>query len=242
MIPHVIHYCWFGGKPLPKSALKCISSWKKYFPDWEIKQWNEENFDINSIPYTREAAERGKWAFVSDYARFWILYHHGGVYFDTDVEVIRPMDDIIEGGAFMGFEKDCNSIGIAAGLGMGANKKLGIYKEIIEHYSSLHFIDEVGNQLPGTVVKHVTDVFIKHGLILHDKTQIIRDVTIFQNEYFNPLDDATGVLKITPNTRSIHHYAKTWCDNYGPVRTRVMRLLHRTFGVNAFSWIRKLIS
>ena len=80
MIPHVIHYCWFGGKPLPKSALKCISSWKKYFPDWEIKQWNEENFDINSIPYTREAAERGKWAFVSDYARFWILYHHGGVY------------------------------------------------------------------------------------------------------------------------------------------------------------------
>lgn len=125
MIPHVIHYCWFGGKPLPKSALKCISSWKKYFPDWEIKQWNEENFDINSIPYTREAAERGKWAFVSDYARFWILYHHGGVYFDTDVEVIRPMDDIIEGGAFMGFEKDCNSIGIAAGLGMGANKKLG---------------------------------------------------------------------------------------------------------------------
>ena len=133
-------------------------------------------------------------------------------------------------------------IGIAAGLGMGANKKLGIYKEIIEHYSSLHFIDEVGNQLPGTVVKHVTDVFIKHGLILHDKTQIIRDVTIFQNEYFNPLDDATGVLKITPNTRSIHHYAKTWCDNYGPVRTRVMRLLHRTFGVNAFSWIRKLIS
>ena len=96
MIPKTIHYCWFGRNQLPKSAIKCISSWRKFFPDYEIKEWNEDNFDVNSIPYTAEAYQVGKYAFVSDYARFWILYHYGGVYFDTDVEVIKPMDDIIE--------------------------------------------------------------------------------------------------------------------------------------------------
>ena len=96
MIPRTIHYCWFGGNPLPKSAVKCIDSWKRFFPDYEIKEWNESNFDVNAIDYTRQAYERKKYAFVSDYARFWLLYNYGGLYFDTDVEVIRPMDDIIE--------------------------------------------------------------------------------------------------------------------------------------------------
>ena len=104
MIPKIIHYCWFGRNPLPESAIKCINSWKKFFPDYEIKEWNEDNFDVNIIPYTKEAYEAKKYAFVSDYARFWILYHHGGLYFDTDVEVIKAMDDIIELGPFMGVE------------------------------------------------------------------------------------------------------------------------------------------
>lgn len=106
MIPKIIHYCWFGRGPLPELAQKCIASWKKYLPDYEIKEWNEDNFDVNIIPYTAEAYKAKKYAFVSDYARFWILYQYGGIYFDTDVEVIRPMDDIIERGNFMGFETD----------------------------------------------------------------------------------------------------------------------------------------
>ncbi len=110
MIPKVIHYCWFGRNPLPKSALKCIASWRKYFPNYEIKEWNEDNFDVNIIPYTQEAYSVGKYAFVSDYARFKILYENGGLYFDTDVEVIRPMDDIIERGAFMGVEVECTAV------------------------------------------------------------------------------------------------------------------------------------
>ena len=104
MIPKIIHYCWFGGKPLPKSAIKCIKSWRKFFPDYEIKEWNESNFDVNMMTYTREAYAAQKYAFVSDVARFWILYREGGVYFDTDVEVIAPMNDIIESGPFMGVE------------------------------------------------------------------------------------------------------------------------------------------
>ena len=104
MIPKIIHYCWFGRKALPRSAKKCIESWKKYLPDYEIKEWNEDNFDVNMIPYTQEAYSAKRYAFVSDYARFYILYHYGGIYFDTDVEVIKPIDDILEKGAFMGCE------------------------------------------------------------------------------------------------------------------------------------------
>ncbi len=241
-IPHKIHYCWFGGKPLPKSAVRCISSWKKYFPGWEIVRWDESNFDINAIPYTREAAGKGKWAFVSDYARFWILYHHGGVYFDTDVEVIRSMDDIIAKGAFMGFEKSHSAIGVNSGLGIGAQAKMPIYRSILEHYSTLHFIDVAGNIIPGTVVKHVTDVLESAGLNPDDCEQRINGITIYPNDFFNPLDDATGRLTITPNTRSIHHYAKTWCDNYGPLRTFIMRRLHRIFGVTFFSDIKRIIN
>lgn len=104
-IPHVIHYCWFGGKPVPRSARKCIDSWKEYFPGWEIKQWNESNYDVWKIPYIAQAYDAKKYAFVSDYARFDILYQYGGVYFDTDVEVIKPFDDILARGAFMGLEQ-----------------------------------------------------------------------------------------------------------------------------------------
>ena len=125
MIPKVIHYCWFGGNPLPPLALKCIESWKTFLPGYEIKEWNESNFDVNSIAYTREAYEARKYAFVSDYARFHILYHHGGLYFDTDVELIRPIDDIVARGAFMGCECEAKpgatAPAVAPGLGLGCN-------------------------------------------------------------------------------------------------------------------------
>ena len=110
MIPKVIHYCWFGRNPLPESAVKCIDSWRKFMPDYEIKEWNEDNFDVNAIPYTAEAYQMKKYAFVSDYARFWILYQYGGLYFDTDVELIKPIDDIVEKGPFMGIEETCKII------------------------------------------------------------------------------------------------------------------------------------
>ena len=104
MIPKIIHYCWFGGKPLPKLAQKCKASWEKFFPDYEIKEWNEQNFDVNQVMFTEEAYKLKNYAYVSDYVRFWVLYHYGGIYFDTDVEVIRPLDDIIAHGSFLGFE------------------------------------------------------------------------------------------------------------------------------------------
>lgn len=241
-IPRTIHYCWFGGRPLPTSALRCIASWKRNFPGYEIRRWDESNFDIDAIVYTREAASAGKWAFVSDYARFLILYRHGGIYFDTDVEVIRPMDHILAAGAFMGFEKSHSGIGVASGLGIAAPAGHPFYKKILDHYSSIPYLGADGKPLPGTVVAHVTHLFLEAGLVPEDRLQCVEGITVYPNEYFNPLDDATGRMRITPRTCSIHHYDKTWCDNYGPMRTRFMRLLHRTFGVTTFSRLRRFLT
>ena len=134
MIPKKIHYCWFGGNPLPALAKRCISSWKKYLPDYEIIEWNESNYDVHKIPYISEAYNAKKYAFVSDYARFDILYNHGGLYFDIDVEVLDSLDDIIKDGPFMGIEQPKrgheDNIFVAPGLGLGVNPPPGRYKKI----------------------------------------------------------------------------------------------------------------
>lgn len=238
MIPKIIHYCWFGGKPLPASAKKCIDSWKRFFPQYIIKQWDESNFDVNSIPYTKEAYERGKYAFVSDYARFVVIAKEGGIYFDTDVEVIKDMSDIIERGPFMGAEK---TFTISPGLGIAAEKDHPLYREILDYYAQLHFVDEQGNQLPGTVGAHTTHVLKRYGYVVNDKVECVEGIFMYPNEYFNPLDDATGKLYITDDTRTIHWYSKTWCDNYGPVRAFITRRIHRYFGINSLSWLKKIL-
>ena len=187
MIPKVIHYCWFGRNPLPSLAIKCIESWRKYLPDYEIKEWNEDNFDVNIIPYTQEAYQVGKYAFVSDYARFWILYKYGGLYFDTDVEVIKPMDDIIARGPFMGCEKDVSDTSVASvapGLGLGVNPGLGLYKEILEMYSKLSFVNKDGTYNQKTIVQYTTEILCEYGLKEGNEIQECAGVWIYPKEYF----------------------------------------------------------
>lgn len=244
MLPKTIHYCWFGRNPLPESALKCIESWKKYFPDYEIKEWNEDNFDVNIIPYTREAYEAKKYAFVSDYARFWILYNFGGIYFDTDVEVIRPMDDIAAKGAFMGVEVPSNGTKLPMvnpGLGIGARPDNKIFKEVLDYYQSLHFLNEDGTPNPVTVVTHTTKVLVENGLRNVNTIQQVGNIWIYPVDYFNPLNDNTGVLKITENTRSIHWYSKSWEKKRNPFVSWLSRRIHRYFGVHSLKWLKKLI-
>lgn len=243
MIPKIIHYCWFGRNPLPESARKCIDSWRKYFPDYEIKEWNEDNFPINSIPYTAQAYEARKFAFVSDYARFEIIYEYGGIYFDTDVEVIRPMDDIIDRGAFMGFEINPSATrpfgAVAPGLGIAAPAGLPIYKSVIDYYRGLSFILPDGSlNITDAVVNITTRELFKAGLRDVQGIQQVADITLYPADWFNPLDDATGRLNITPDTRSIHWYSKTWL-NESPLRRKLSRTFHRIFGVNALSFFRK---
>lgn len=213
MIPKVIHYCWFGRKPLPPLAIKCIESWKKYLPDYEIKEWNEDNFDVNIIPYTKEAYEASKYAFVSDYARFWILYRYGGLYFDTDVEVIKPMDDIIARGSFMGCETMADgltTISVNPGLGLGVTPKHSLYKEILDAYNGLNFIKKNGSYNQKTVVSYTTEILFKHGLRSSNDIQKCADVWVYPIEYFCPVSVKDGKLRITNNTRSIHHYSQSW--------------------------------
>ena len=211
MIPKVIHYCWFGGKPLPPLGEKCIASWRKYLPGYDIREWNETNFDVNAIPYTRQAYAEGKYAFVSDYARFWILYHEGGLYFDTDVEIIRPIDDIVQSGPFMGMETD-GADGIlptvAPGLGLGARPAMPLYRRFLDLYESLTF----DSQRPATVVDYATDLLRREGLIACRGNQHVAGVNIYASTYFNPRDITTKRFHITSETRSIHHYAASWAD------------------------------
>ena len=243
LIPKVIHYCWFGRNPLPESAIKCINSWKKFFPDYEIKEWNEDNFDVNMIPYTQEAYEAKKYAFVSDYARFWILYKFGGLYFDTDVEVIKPMDDIIERGSFMGIEVDAQSYDyplVAPGLGLAVVPGLKLYKDILDYYTPLHFILEDGAFNQVTIVKHTTNVLIANGLKQTNKLQQVAGVWIYPRDFFNPLDSLTGKLKISANSRTIHWYMNSWSDR-GKMYQYLSKLSHRIFGLTFYKFKNKFI-
>lgn len=226
MIPKIIHYCWFGGKPLPESAKKCIASWHRFLPDYEIKEWNESNYDVHKTRYADEAYAAGKYAFVSDYARFDILYHEGGLYFDTDVEIIKPLDDIIVRGPFMGREAGAyirnicngfegNGLAVAPGLGLGVNPGLDLYREFLEAYRDLMFRNEDGTQNTKTIVCYTSEILVKHGLNNdNDNPQFVDGVWIYPSDVFCPMDHTKGnKLTITSRTVSIHHYDCSWIDH-----------------------------
>lgn len=233
MIPKTIHYCWFGRSPLPSLAIKCIESWKFFLPDYEIKEWNEDNFDVSIIPYTREAYEARKYAFVSDYARFYILYQYGGLYFDTDVEVIKSMDDIISRGPFMGCENEVRENGLTAiavnpGLGLAVAANLGFYKEILNSYSHLHFNNSRGFNTT-TVVEYITNMLTKYGLKNTLEIQEIEGILIYPKEYFCPINYDSGKIEITTNTYSIHHFAASWHSPWMKIKGKIMKVAGRRF-------------
>ena len=229
MIPKIIHYCWFGHAPLPPLAVKCIASWKKFLPDYEIKEWNESNFDVNMIPYTAEAYKARKYAFVSDYARFWIIYHYGGVYFDTDVEIIRSMDDILSKGPYMGFEWNPgrNTYGsVAPGLGFAADKGNKVIKMILDSYAQSNFeINPITLRPSATVIEFTTDVLVKCGLEKKKGIQNVSGINVYPAEYFAPIHFITKRLHITSNTHTIHQYMASWADKKMPLKKKMKRFI-----------------
>ena len=241
MIPKVIHYCWFGRNPLRKMAVKCIASWKKYLPEYEIKEWNEDNFDVNIIPYTKDAYADGKYAFVSDYARFWILYHYGGVYFDTDVEVIKPLDDIIERGPFMGLEIPGEDCKIAPGLGLAVESGNPIYETILEGFEKLNYHLPDGSWNPYTMIPMVTNIMRSKGLNGSDSVQDVDGIFVYAPDYFNPLDDATGRLRMTGNTRTIHWFMKSWMPRESSFIVYCKRMMRRLLGTGNLSAIKSVL-
>ncbi len=244
-IPKIIHYCWFGNNPLPELAIKCIESWKKYCPGYEIKQWNESNFDVNCCTYVREAYEKKRWAFVSDYARFKILYENGGLYFDTDVELIKNIDDLINDGSFMGAEYGIvnTELGLAAanpGLGLAAAPGIGLYKEILDYYNNCSFINDVGEEIIlDTVVTRTTRILKEHGYKGNGSIEKVCGVTIYPPEFFCPKNFRTGKITITENTRSIHHYTASWLNKREKKLSDIELWVGSHFGVKVRTGLKK---
>jgi hypothetical protein len=208
-IPKTIHYCWFGGTPIREDFAGYIAGWKKFCPDYDIVRWDESNYDVKKNEYMYEAHKNKKWAFVPDYARLDIIYRYGGVYLDTDVEIVRNIDDLLCDEAFCGFE---SQLYIANGLGFGSVSGFPLMAEQMEIYGELSFVNEDGslNLVPAPV--HQTKLFVSKGMKQDNTLQKIEGMTVYPSDVLSPLSFETGSLFATKNTYAVHHYASTWFD------------------------------
>ena len=238
MIPKKIHYCWFGRGEKPKLAEKCIASWKKYCPDYEIIEWNEDNFDINSNRYVREAYESKKYAFVTDYVRLFALINHGGIYMDTDVEVVRSLDEFLTHEAFSGFEEEA---WIPTGL-MACEKDFPLFREYLSYYDKAKFINEDGSLNTTTNTFTITMMTENHGLVRNGEFQVVEGFALYPREVFCPLDNSTGELHKNNQTAAIHWFSKSWLPTSIRYRSKVTRVFHRYFGVDCFKWIKNILN
>lgn len=213
-IPKVIHYCWLGGGNKPESVLKCIESWRLACPDYEIKEWNETNLNVNINLYTSEAYKAKAWGFVPDYLRLWIVYNNGGIYVDTDVQMLRSFDSLLEHHAFAGFEKgtgDENGLFVNFGQGFAAEKHNPVIKRHMEIYDKMNYLLPDGSYNRIASPHYTTEVLQEYGL---DRTrneyQGLNGITIFPDDYFCPKSFATGLVRKTKNTYSIHQFDGSW--------------------------------
>lgn len=235
MIPKRIHYCWFGRGEKPKLAKKCIASWKKFCPEYEIIEWNEDNFDLDYNGYTRYCYDNKKWAFLSDFVRLVVVAEHGGLYFDTDVELLKSPDELLQYGAFYSFENDSN---INTGEGFGAeagHRTVVAMKQLYERMEP----DSNGAYLVSPCPALNTQALLPFGLNPNGARQNVADAEILPVEYLNPYDDPTGRLNTTRNTISVHWYSKSWMCKSKIIRSKLTKPLHRIFGVDAFKRFRK---
>lgn len=221
MIPKVIHYCWFGGKELPADVKKCISSWKKYAPDFEIVEWNEANFDVNSNPFTKSAYENKAWAFVSDYVRLYAVYTCGGIYLDTDIELLKPLDDLLDMDFFISVQQS-NHLP-TTGLGYGACKENRIVKEMLSKYEGIVFSEETKNDY--TCPKLNSKVIFEHGYVYCDEVWKTAEITVFPSRYFDPLSPGKTQNLLCDDTYSIHHYAASWTSGKNRFKRRIFRAI-----------------
>ena len=254
LLPKTIHYCWFGRNPKPTLAEKCIKSWKKYCPDYEIIEWNEDNFDISSCPlYVRQAYEAKKWAFVTDYVRLQVVYEHGGIYLDTDVELIKRLNPLLCHQAYFGFE---DGVHIATGLGFGAVAGHPILKEIMDDYEDIPFVRPDGSFDSETCPSRNTKILLRHGLRQDDTMQILDgDILILPSIFLCPFSYETHTWRRSGETISIHWFDASWrteeekSDHRDKIRReRQDRLLHapnrlliRLLGEDGYAKLKKFL-
>jgi len=226
-IPKVIHYCWFGKGKMPTLAEKCIKSWEKYCPDYKIVCHNEDNFDVNQNKYAKEAYSAGKWAFVSDYVRLKVLYDEGGIYLDTDVELIKPIDKLIEENGFMGF--DDNSI-ISTGLGFACEKGNELVGILLADYDDISFVLPDGSYDMTPCPDRNTKTMVRLGMDIDNKNQVFMGIKMLPEDYLCPMKYYTGKKIITKNTYSIHHFCASWTSK----RAKRTLFIKRIIGVRLY--------
>lgn len=229
MIPKKIHYCWFGNKPKSKLIKRCIKSWEEKCPDYEIIEWNESNFDVFHNKYVKEAFENKKWAFVSDYARLWIIYNYGGIYLDTDVELIKNLDDILDNNTFFSFEGD----NINTGLGFGASQHNGIIKSILDDYEDKNFIIDGKLDLTPCTIRNTSvlkEIFKEFDVLNKNKKNNVDGNLFLSATYFSPYDPLTGIMNIEENTIGIHWYNASWRKKSINVRRMILKPIRRMLG------------
>lgn len=240
MIPKIIHYCWFGGKEKPEGVKKCIDSWKKYCPDYEIIEWNESNYDVSKNKYMYEAYQAKKWGFVPDFARLDIIYENGGIYLDTDVEIIKSLDSLLDNKCYMGFE---DGVHVNPGLGFGAVKHNVMIKKIMDEiYGSLSFLnaDNTYNTIPSP--NYNTKFLLKHGLKQNNTLQNVSGITIYPTEYLCPKDYNTFKIQTTNNTYSIHHFDMSWVSDIGLYQHDLQLKLNKFLPISVAKFIAKAIA
>ncbi len=236
MIPKKIHYCWLGGKALPPLATKCLTSWKKYCPDYEIIFWNESNYDFTKHPYMKQALDAKKWGFVPDYARLDIIYQHGGIYLDTDVEVVKKLDELLKYDFYAGFESEGV---VALGLGFGAEKEHPLLKKMMDDYDNYSLVKSNG-ELDLTPSPVIQTKFLQQLGLRNDNgnSQFLDDgVVIFPAQYFCPRNGWFNRYKISSNTYSIHHYAASWMPACGRFRA----VLSKIIGYENYNALKRLL-
>ncbi len=224
LIPKVIHYCWFSGKEMPDGFKKCVESWRKYCPDYEIRRWDESNYDITGNLYMKQAYDHQKWGFVPDYARLDILFRHGGIYMDTDVELVRNLDELLYQEAFCGVEKWGN---INMGGCSGAVAGHPMIRKMLESRESVSFIREDGTLNLETCGVYETKPFIAEGMRVDNQVQTVGGMTVYSSDYFSPFDYMSGELTMTANTFSIHHFNGGWLDEGAKEQRKKTQMQYR---------------
>lgn len=237
-IPKKIHYCWFGGNPLSKLAKKCIKSWKKYCPDYEIIEWNESNFNVNMNDYVKKAYAAKKWAFVSDVARLYALIQQGGIYMDTDMELLKPLDELLTTDGFAGFDSVPY---VSAGI-LAAKQGHVIFEEILREYDHVHFYKEDGtlDLTPNPV--RITKVCVEHGLVVNNCRQTVSGLTVFPEDWFYPKDWRTHKTHFTENSYAIHHGDASWLtqeEKNAEKKARRRAKIRKVFGDKFYNLVKK---
>lgn len=245
MIPKIIHYIWLGGNPLPEMVEKCIKSWEKFCPDWEIKRWDESNLNIDCCKYSRQAYDAKKFAFSSDAIRFQLLRDYGGVYLDIDVELLKPIDDLLNQKCFMGYEIYNKNLSVAPGLILGSEKDGFVVSELWNLYEQDSFYKKNGDINFETVCeKTMKFLYEKYAMQFDGKTVYFDDITIYAPDYFCPLNGGTKKLNITENSYSKHLYLASWAPKLGffrRLRNGFFDIIRKIIGEKNYKKIRNKI-